>query len=224
MYVCLCVCFQSVLCKHRQHEGLHDLFGFLVCFSRLLCAAAEKPARVQRIFLFLSCLSFRSGKPFSTLDRPQRKSQQVVLRRSDRQGPGTRLGTGLISRAKWANNARAAEGSTGATPSYGMRFYGVRLRVRQFAVSSQVCFRFRFRFWVLDWFSVSVSVSVWLGYCGSCCGVGGTCHVRDPWTIARDADRSYLISAQDTRFPLPRATARPRALRLCVCAEQITKR
>lgn len=31
--------------------------------------------------------------------------------------------------------------------------------------------------------------------------VVGTCHVRDPWTIARDADRSYLICVQDTRFP-----------------------
>lgn len=33
--------------------------------------------------------------------------------------------------------------------------------------------------------------------------VVGTCHVRDPWTIARDADRSYLICVQDTRFPPP---------------------
>lgn len=56
IYVCL-----SVLCKHVQHAtwGCMIYLAYL-CFPRLLCAT-EKPARVQRIFLFFSCLSFREN-------------------------------------------------------------------------------------------------------------------------------------------------------------------
>lgn len=51
----------SALCKHVQHAtwGCMIYLAYL-CFPRLLCAT-EKPARVQRIFLFFSCLSFREN-------------------------------------------------------------------------------------------------------------------------------------------------------------------
>lgn len=51
--------------------------------------------------------------------------------------------------------------------------------------------------------------------------VVGTCHVRDTWTIARDADRSYLISVCRTRASLPLCHSVPLPLSLsfgvCVC-------
>lgn len=51
----------SALCKHVQHAtwGCMIYLAYL-CFPRLLCAT-EKPARVQRNFLFFSCLSFREN-------------------------------------------------------------------------------------------------------------------------------------------------------------------
>lgn len=140
--------------------GLHDLFGLLVYFSRL----RVKPARVQRIFLFhFGCFCFCvfrfRGKPFSTFGRPQRKSQQVAAWEGI---SGSRHQAGNWAdkpcRAKWANKARAAEGSTGATPS--------RIRLGMGTVSGPAIRGFilgllsvSVSIWVLDW----VSVLVWFG-------------------------------------------------------------
>lgn len=99
----------SVLCKHVQHAawGCMIYLAYL-CFSRLLCAT-EKPARVQRNFLFFSCLSFRENLLAPLAGRSENHNKL----RSDgtwHQAGNWQLGNALISLAKWANKALAARG------------------------------------------------------------------------------------------------------------------
>lgn len=124
--------------------GLHDLFGLLV-FSQAAQRDGKTRTRAKKFPFFL--VSFVKGKTFQHLWQAAAK----ITTSCAATGPGWhqagnwQLGTALISLAKWANKALAARGQP-----RGNTFYipsGTVRVVQQFAVSSQVCFRFRWFRW-----------------------------------------------------------------------------